>query len=1553
MNIVKKIFDNKDEFEAAKARLNRLGYKYVTESNENAADRYELMIDSESEINQKLLKKSIEYYKNKNKFLNREGLSSLQPIAFFYEHTLKNILDKNFKNVSKLKGIYGNLWFEVPINYTNSSKVNNIQLSLNESEAVAAYDGQGNVIFRRNKPISNETVLHEFTHPFVDALVSDNKSLFDKLMKDMLSTDDGKIIRDYVVKYYKDKPAIVKKKEILTRAISAVANKNIDEKTGKGLINAVKEFWNWVFNNLNRLFARKAALGQTINVTDLDEYTTINEIANLISLYNGKIDVKLARPKPYIQFDISENVENANDELDSADKLTKKFNPELTEEQKKIKDKIEKTKEISRGKIYMTAEELNTKLKGRNSKNIKQLVRVKDGLTRNVIWDEKAQQEIIVTNRPSDAGQLLFAKSKRFDKERVNAGNNDIENINKRGMGTTLHYVMENIIEELDSQNADFSLLKPDAGKMGNWKDFFDANYESFKQKALAKDSELKKMIVSTDNGTYDYTVDQEALIDPIQDAPQLSDEERTYSIDSRDFKELAKLGFKTYFNIYNTQANMKWDGTQTVGRPVIITEAPVYSSEKDTMGSIDLLVIYDNGKVGHFDWKFMALDSAMRKEKHLPDEVVYQQKLDNSNNRNNWGYVYVPYAVKDKMFIKRGAFEAQVSEYKNILTTSYGINGGDVVQSRVIPVNMVLSDEPTGEKRSFVNEKGETIESDITYKGRSLRFLDHTDELLEELALANELTGDEKLDEFIRNLYKERDILKFRLSKDKDNQSIRSQLENIEKNITAISVKRDINYVATQIIELAKIVSDNIGQEKFIYSTDNKSKTINPKYITDQDLNNFEDVLKLYSDLMRSSENILSIEENKGNIEKVNQLKDVLIKQQRVTVNILGLIAKERNQRFMEAAKEGAYETDNEKYEVNITPDSLKRAGVNVSDKTGKYTDINMLQQNFASLSKLNHPHLRMYKDLIDSMNANVKFYMDEVDARIKKVSDKLKEWGKNKGLSTSEVYGYLIDKSTGHLVTKYKQSLMEEVKNARKEKNIEWLKENIIFDREKFMQTRNKMENIYRKIYANESDITEKLTQFDEANDMELSNYAYYNPRNKNWKFKDELAAEHINPRWEYIQNTEPLKAFYDEHKAIIKEIRENLLGGNSKVSDEFVAHVEKDTIDSIVENGALSMDNLSNLKAMVQKAFAIRENDEDFGYTIDGQVVDDVPLLYVDGVPGGIINKSKDLAKSLMIFAYASKLHHDSKNLEGISNAIRRSLVATKLLVKDQSGNIIPDKVLDNTEESKLVKTLDGFIKLYIYGQKIQSGEDIIGGKKASKILSDVMNLHSKANLALNHLSLIGGHLNAKAQMIAEAQKGKHFTKKQWREAELIFSGFNPKSALALEFFEVSNEGNSGLVYERGNKLSISSLRAKYNKSAAFYFQRMSDDKIDSVYLVAMMKNYVLHPNGVDIFPISEANTYLKGTEWEGENMLTMWDSMTVIDNPEDGQLPFELPLGDGNNTITRKQFIKFRNRVKALAAKSKGNYSPEDSYLYKTNMMIKPLMQYRGWIPEFCC
>jgi hypothetical protein len=161
------------------------------------------------------------------------------------------------------------------------------------------------------------------------------------------------------------------------------------------------------------------------------------------------------------------NVENANDELDSADKLTKKFNPELTEEQKKIKDKIEKTKEISRGKIYMTAEELNTKLKGRNSKNIKQLVRVKDGLTRNVIWDEKAQQEIIVTNNLQMQVNYYLLSQKDLIKKELMPGITILKILTREEWVQTLHYVMENIIEELDSQNADFSLLKPDAGKMG------------------------------------------------------------------------------------------------------------------------------------------------------------------------------------------------------------------------------------------------------------------------------------------------------------------------------------------------------------------------------------------------------------------------------------------------------------------------------------------------------------------------------------------------------------------------------------------------------------------------------------------------------------------------------------------------------------------------------------------------------------------------------------------------------------------------------------------------------------------------------------------------------------------------------------------------------------------------------------------------------------------------------------------------------------------------------------------------------------------------------
>jgi hypothetical protein len=1229
-----------------------------------------------------------------------------------------------------------------------------------------------------------------------------------------------------------------------------------------------------------------------------------------------------------------------------------KFNPEYTDIQKEIQEKIEKTKELSRGQIYMTSDELISKVK--KSKNIKTLTKVKDGLTRNIIWDEKEQKEIIVSNRPSDQGQLLFAKAMKWDKERINQGNNDRTNIIKRGMGTTLHYIMEHVINELDRQNSDFSLLKPDFGKMGSWNTFYLDNINKFKE-SLSKGegvgeemNEIFSNIKSTSE--YKHIIDQGALIDPVENAPELSEEERTFIVDNKDFEELIKLAFKTYFNIYRTQADMKWDSTTGVGRPMIITEAPVYSKEKDVMGSIDLLVIYDNGKVGHFDWKFMSLESAMKKEKLLPAEIIRQQKLDSSKNKNNWGWAYVPYVVKDKIFIKKNAFDAQVSTYKNILTSDYGINSGDVVQSRVIPVNMFLGKEETGEEKEFINKKGKKIKYKVKQDANKLQFLDHTDKLLEELSLANELTGDKDLDPFINDLYKERDVLQIKIQKDRNNQSLKTRLENVEYNIKLLSVNKDIATVAKQIIVLAETVTNNLSQPRILI--DKKGKEYkNKKYLEFTDLNELEDVFKLYSGLMSASENSLVKLEKLKETDKIEALKSVLIDQDRITTRVLKLIAEEKELRLLDSAKSGKYETDNNEYDITVTVNSLKRGGVGVSDRTAKYSDINLLQQNFTALSQMNHPHLRMYKNLLDNMNVHVKEYIAEVESKIKKASNELKEWGKARGESVAQTYEHLIDKETGNLISKQSAELKDRVKKARKERDIKWLKENLLFDQEAFMKRRNRLEEIYRKNYGEEEVVTKKLLQFDEANDMNKSDYAYLNSRNINWNYNPELLEQYKNPKWDFIQENEPLKNFYEMHLEIMKDIRRNIIGENVRISEYFVANIHKDIVDNIVENGAVSMKNLDGIRELVTKSIVTRENDEDFGYTIDDEVIDEVPLRYRDNVPGGVKNKSKDLAKSLLIFAYSAKSYQTAKELEGISNAIRRSLVSTKLLVKDISGKLIEGKTLENTEESKLVKALDGYIKQYIYGQSIQSGKDVLGGKTGAKILSDIMSVHSKANLALNHLSLIGGHLNAKAQAMTEANKGKHFTKKQWREAEATFAKFNPKSRLVQEFFEVTAEGNSGLIWEKANKVSISTLRSKYNKSLGFHFQRKSDDAIDSVYLVAMMKNYVLHPNGIDVFPKGEEKIYLKGTEYEGQELTTMWEAMQLNKDPDDDVKPFTLFNGSQEGEITRTQFIKFRNKVRKLAAKAKGNYNSEDAYLYKTNMLQRLLMQYRGWIPAF--
>jgi hypothetical protein len=550
-----------------------------------------------------------------------------------------------------------------------------------------------------------------------------------------------------------------------------------------------------------------------------------------------------------------------------------------------------------------------------------------------------------------------------------------------------------------------------------------------------------------------------------------------------------------------------------------------------------------------------------------------------------------------------------------------------------------------------------------------------------------------------------------------------------------------------------------------------------------------------------------------------------------------------------------------------------------------------------------------------------------------------------------------YLYDDKSGDLYKEFDRSFYKALKEARANKDIAWLRENLQFDKESYERRRTFQVKRLNDIYKNNPENFQKaLAIWEDSNNMEstTSEYPWYNSYNYSYKIKDSKLDEFRSKEWQFIMNTPALKRYYEMYLSMNETI-DNLTDGDYKIGKTFVANVHKDTVDALIQNGLLDSDKLSDVKNSLLNVLKVRENDDEFGATLDEAPVDGVPLYFYDDI--NLKDKSKDLSKSLLLMLYSAKLYRSSKDLEGISYAIRNSLANTRLLKTDQLGNVIPNEYVDpdKTENTNFVKALDKYINFYVYGRKIQ-GETSGLTKQGVKVANEVLAMHSKINLAWNSLPLIAGHVNVHLQLRQLGSIGKHFTIGQLNSSVRSFSRFDKKYGMLRHIFEITAEGHSGLVNEKSNKVSLSKLRKAYNKSLAFIWQRRSDDAIDDTILDAMAQNYILHPNGIDVFPRESAHIYLKGTQWEGKvdelksikEMLEVYDTKDISENTQLKDL-YSIKRGNGEGEMTKIQYIKFRNKVQYLANRAKGNYNKEDVSLYKTSLLGRFLMQYRGWMP----
>ncbi len=146
-----------------------------------------------------------------------------------------------------------------------------------------------------------ETPLHEFSHPFVRAIGTKNQKLFNNIMDEVMSTPQGEEIYKTVKELYPEdfeangNPTNKALEEIAVRALTNAAKKNINPETGKVFYSAVKRLILQFKQLLREIFG-------DVRVANLNENTTLQELADMLTVGNFKIDRKSDKGRTYASY---------------------------------------------------------------------------------------------------------------------------------------------------------------------------------------------------------------------------------------------------------------------------------------------------------------------------------------------------------------------------------------------------------------------------------------------------------------------------------------------------------------------------------------------------------------------------------------------------------------------------------------------------------------------------------------------------------------------------------------------------------------------------------------------------------------------------------------------------------------------------------------------------------------------------------------------------------------------------------------------------------------------------------------------------------------------------------------------------------------------------------------------------------------------------------------------------------------------------------------------------------------------------------------------------
>jgi len=998
------------------------------------------------------------------------------------------------------------------------------------------------------------------------------------------------------------------------------------------------------------------------------------------------------------------------------------------------------------------------------------------------------------------------------------------------------------------------------------------------------------------------------------------------FHVTPKQFGELVRgvAALLTNIKVNNDKINAS-TGVKTSAE--IFTELPIYDESTDTAGTIDMAVVYSNGVVGIYDFKFMQFKGF--------ESTVYETPQ-----------------------YKREAFDIQLNKYKQILKLGVGVN--NFGESRIIPINMQLNTDKSGE---IIKNGFSKIEM-WNYSG--------TRDYLDAIPVAGERTNYTKLNKALDTMEKYRTTLNAKINKDPNNIRLRERLSNLNKSIDKLILYRDVNYVLDELRD--------IWRE---FDIRKRATFQSPDKMTPEDLGDllqFLDYYQIYYDFSIAAKEIWNpvdpnnpTKQEKEILEKSKKIPDFLLTMRNEIhdaiyeyflhhykidltedikdVQMLGRVFRQLSEfdhpAFRVLSDTIKENTDNTRKNVNKLIDTIKEK----RDNLKKWANENNLSLYEA------------YEILINEKSGNLigRYREDYFERYTKAAKEKDVKWIKENTEylpATKPGYKSKMEQDRAAYYNSLKKEIFgkdQEEKEIRiKIKMDAWDKR---YNYLKYDTALYNTYNYYIRLKDNSSWYNDKFKYISQNKPL-LDYWQMYMDFNEEFmditgrKIKRNFIAEIKHDIVSSAAQTGLINS--------MKNFSEIAL--NAFVMEEFdPASIETDVHGNPIPAIPLRHRKLITKAATKEEINQIKEDLKKEGYKEDTGTFRVLLRAKINAleIEKGRELKSSDLTENMILFAKTAYAHKYYTDTENIARSLQEFLKSgrTNTVRLDATGNVLVNKLKGTVMKklgmsSELIQTFDNFVNLYWYGgvsknelrsfrvgnKYDENGQLIKEGRiiSATKVVEGVMAYTSIFRLALKPVLSAGNAFGIFSNAYMLGSEGIYYDKQQLGKAFTNLTTRDKTTYAAYKFFEATAKD---LTYEKGRKLSGSFWTKYISMDTAFFMFKHPDEWIEKMVLDAMMMNYTIIKNDDGIYDLVRISK-VKNKTVKSLKEMAKYDEKS-------GKFSFDgLDMNDKN---VQKALTKFRSAAQKRGTQIKGAIPEEDKFLANQYILGKLLLQFRTWIP----